>query len=36
MVSGNGEGDKEANLLCGDSIVNFKTISSFGHDELIY
>jgi len=26
---------KEANLLCGDAIVNYKTIQSFGHEELI-
>ena len=24
---------KEANLLCGDSIVNFKTVQSFGNEE---
>jgi ATP-binding cassette, subfamily B (MDR/TAP), member 1 len=24
---------KEANLLCGDCIVNFKTVQSFGHEE---
>ena len=24
---------KEANLLCGDSLVNFKTVQSFGHEE---
>jgi ABC-type multidrug transport system fused ATPase/permease subunit len=26
---------KEANLLCGDAIVNFKTVQSFGHEEEI-
>ena len=26
---------KEANLLCGDAIINFKTIQSFGHNDLI-
>lgn len=24
---------KEANLLCGDSIINYKTVQSFGHEE---
>ena len=28
-----GEMAKEANLLCGDSIVNFKTVQSFGHED---
>lgn len=26
---------KEANLLCGDAIVNYKTVQSFGHEEEI-
>ena len=26
---------KEADLLCGDAITNFKTVQSFGHTELI-
>jgi ATP-binding cassette subfamily B (MDR/TAP) protein 1 len=26
---------KEANLICGDAIVNYKTVQSFGHEELI-
>jgi len=26
---------KEANLLCGDAIVNYKTVQSFGHVDLI-
>lgn len=30
-----GELMKEANLLCGDAIVNYKTIQSFGHEQLI-
>jgi ABC-type multidrug transport system fused ATPase/permease subunit len=25
----------EANLLCGDAIVNYKTVQSFGHEELV-
>ena len=27
---------KEANLLCADAIVNFKTVQSFGHEQAIY
>jgi len=27
--------NKEANLLCGDAIINFKTIQSFGHNDLV-
>ena len=26
---------KEANLLCGDAIINYKTVQSFGHEDLI-
>jgi len=26
---------KEADLLCGDAIINFKTVQSFGHEELL-
>lgn len=26
---------KEANLLCGDVIVNYKTSQSFGHEDLL-
>ena len=26
---------KEANILCGYAIVNFKTVQSFGHTELV-
>ena len=29
----NKDANKEANLLCGDSIVNFKTVQSFGNEE---
>lgn len=30
---GKEEGD-QANILCGDSILNFKTVQSMGHEEL--
>jgi ABC-type transport system involved in Fe-S cluster assembly fused permease/ATPase subunit len=33
------EGDsveKEADLLCGDSIINYKTVQSFGHEQQIF
>jgi len=30
------KGDRDGDLLCGDSIVNYKTIQSFGHEELIF
>jgi len=30
------KGDREGDLLMGDSIVNYKTIQSFGHEELIF
>lgn len=36
MVKDSNDGDKEADLLCGDSIVNYKTVQSFGHEELIF
>ena len=26
---------KEAALMCGDAIVNFKTVQSFGHEEKV-
>ena len=26
---------KEADLLCGDAILNYKTVQSFGHEELL-
>jgi len=26
---------KEANLLCGDAIVSFKTIQSFGYEDFV-
>jgi ABC-type transport system involved in Fe-S cluster assembly fused permease/ATPase subunit len=27
--------NKEADLLCGDAIINYKTIQSFGHEDVI-
>lgn len=27
--------EKEANLLCGDAIVNYKTVQSFGNEEML-
>jgi ABC-type transport system involved in Fe-S cluster assembly fused permease/ATPase subunit len=27
-----GETNKEANLLCGDAIINYKTVQSFGNE----
>jgi ABC-type transport system involved in Fe-S cluster assembly fused permease/ATPase subunit len=27
--------NKEANLLCGDAIVNYKTVQSFGNEEML-
>jgi hypothetical protein len=35
-VKNGAEAEKEADLLCGDSIVNYKTVQSFGHEEAIY
>jgi ATP-binding cassette subfamily B (MDR/TAP) protein 1 len=35
MASQSGELIKEANLLAGDAIVNFKTVQSFGHEDKI-
>jgi len=29
------EAYKEANLLAGDSILNYRTVASFGHDDII-
>jgi len=31
----NSELEKEANLLCGDAIINYKTVQSFGHEEML-
>ena len=28
--------EQDADLLCGDALVNFKTIQSFGHEDLIF
>ena len=27
--------NKEANLLCGDAIINYKTVQSFGNEKLV-
>ena len=35
MTEETNEGLNDANLLCGDSIVNYKTVQSFGNTELI-
>ena len=35
MIQDSDSGDKEADLLCGDSIVNYKTVQSFGHEDQI-
>ena len=29
------DGMKDANLLCGDSIVNYRTVQSFGNTQLV-
>ena len=36
MIEASQEELKEAELLCGDSITNYKTVQSFGHPELIF
>lgn len=35
MATKTGDLLKEANLLVGDSIINFKTVQSFGYEDLI-
>lgn len=30
------KGDRDGDLLMGDSIVNYKTIQSFGHEQLVF
>lgn len=30
-----GDMNKEANLLCGDAIINYKTVQSFGNEKLV-
>lgn len=35
LVEEENEALKEANLLCGDAIANYKTVQSLGHTELI-
>jgi hypothetical protein len=32
LADGTTELEKEANLLCGDAIVNYKTVQSFGNE----
>ena len=27
--------DKEAQILCGDAVANYKTVQSFGNDNLV-
>jgi len=36
MIKSSNNGDKEADLLCGDTIVNYKTVQSFGHEDAIF
>lgn len=33
MADGTAELEKEANLLCGDAITNYKTVQSFGNED---
>ena len=33
LTEGTNELTKEANLLCGDAIMNYKTVQSFGHED---
>ena len=35
ITNESGESNKEANLLCGDAIVNYKTVQSFGNEILL-
>jgi hypothetical protein len=35
LIDEQNDKQKDANLLCGDAIVNFKTVQSFGHTELV-
>ena len=35
LTEENNEGQKDANLLCGDSIVNYRTVQSFGNTDLV-
>ena len=36
MQNAGNEREKEADLLCGDSICNYKTVQSFGHEQQIF
>lgn len=35
MAKDNESANKEANLLCGDAIMNYRTVAGFGHEKLI-
>jgi ABC-type transport system involved in Fe-S cluster assembly fused permease/ATPase subunit len=35
LTQGTDELNKEANLLCGDAITNYKTVQSFGNEKLL-
>jgi ABC-type transport system involved in Fe-S cluster assembly fused permease/ATPase subunit len=35
LTDGANELTKEADLLCGDAIINYKTVQSFGNEEMI-
>ena len=35
LTDGANELTKEADILCGDAIINYKTVQSFGNEEMI-
>jgi ABC-type transport system involved in Fe-S cluster assembly fused permease/ATPase subunit len=35
LVEEQNKKDKDANLLCGDAIINYKTVQSFGYEDKI-
>lgn len=35
LTESTGDETKEANLLCGDALINYKTVQSFGHEEFV-
>lgn len=35
LTNENKELNSQADLLCGDSIINYKTVQSLGHEEMI-
>ena len=35
LTTGTDDLSKEANLLCGDAITNYKTVQSFGYEDLV-